>query len=299
MTSSPVTVLFNPVAARGRAARRIHAVRAEFERYGLAHTLRASAARGDIERAVHDAVRAGERRIVVAGGDGSIHEAVNGLLRAGGGAALGIVPLGTGNDTAKACDLPLNGADAAAQLAERIANGIPARAIDVGCLNGRYFVNGAGIGFDARVSAIAERIRLPIGDLVYLAAVLRGLADGVSTPPLRLSFDGEERYGPLTFANFSNGAWVGGMFPIAPMARNDDGVLDLVTAAPLSRLGVLRLLPRLLRGRHMAHAAMRHAAVTACRVVADAPLVSHLDGEVQAATDVFEVRLAAGGLQLL
>lgn len=299
MASTSLTVLYNPAAARGRAARRIAVVQEVFKRAGLPHRLEASAGRGDIERAARRAAAAGATRLVVAGGDGSIHEAVNGLMPDASGTALGIVPLGTGNDIAKACDLPLNAEDAAEMLADRILNDVPVRSIDVGCMNERYFVNSAGIGFDARVSAIAERNRWPIGDLVYLAAVLHGLVDGVSTPSLKIESHGELREGPVTLVSISNGTWVGGLFPIAPPARNDDGRLDLVVVDSLSRLGMLALLPLLIRGHHLAHRAVSHVPVTECRITAAEPLISHLDGETQAAATEFDVRILPGALNLL
>ena len=102
-------------------------------------------------------------------------------------------------------------------------------------MNDRYFANGAGIGFDAKINRLARRYRLPIGDFVYLLAVFEGVFDGVITPSVRMRFDDREIEGSVTLANISNGPWVGGMFHIAPGARNDDGRFDLVYADPVSR----------------------------------------------------------------
>ncbi|MEX1267003.1 MAG: acylglycerol kinase family protein, partial [Woeseia sp.] len=98
MTTDAVTVIYNPTAARGRAARRIGVVSAAFDRFGLPHRLEPSRAAGGIETAVWQAAMGGATRIIVAGGDGSVHEAANGLMRASRETALGVVPLGTGND---------------------------------------------------------------------------------------------------------------------------------------------------------------------------------------------------------
>lgn len=298
MTTDAVTVIYNPTAARGRAARRIDAVSAAFDRHGLAHRLEPSREAGGVETAVWQAAMDGATRIIVAGGDGSVHEAANGLMRASRETALGVVPLGTGNDFAKACSIPQDASDAAELLAERIRHGVPPRTIDVGRMNGRYFINGAGIGFDARVSEIADGIRWPIGDLVYLVAVFRGLLEGCCTPSLTLEYNGLIRHGPLTLASISNGSWVGGMFPIAPMARNDDGQFELVFADPLSRLAVMALLPSLLQGKHIGRKAIHHAAVTSCRIRAEVPLASHLDGENQPPATEFEIELLPEALRL-
>jgi len=299
MTTDAVAVIYNPIAARGRAARRIAAVSEAFDRHGLAHRLEPSRAAGGIETAAWQAATDGATRIIVAGGDGSVHEAANGLMRASRETALGVVPLGTGNDFAKACSIPPDADDAAELLAERIRDGAPPRTIDVGRMNGRYFVNGAGIGFDARVSEIADGMQWPIGDLVYLVAVFRGLLEGYCTPPLTLEYNGVVRHGPLALASISNGPWVGGMFPIAPMARNDDGQFELVFADPLSRLQVMALLPGLLQGKHIGRKAIHHAAVTSCRIHAELPLTSHLDGENQPLATDFEIELLPEALLLV
>ncbi|MDZ7642848.1 MAG: diacylglycerol kinase family protein [Woeseiaceae bacterium] len=299
MPGKPIPLVYNPAAGRGRGARRMERLAAEFERTGIAFEPVASAAPGDVEAKVLAACDAGHERIIMAGGDGSVHEAVNGLMQAPSPAALGVIPTGTGNDFAKACAIPLHLEAAAALLADRLISGTPPRAIDVGCMNGRYFANGAGIGFDAKISAIARSIRWPLGNLVYLLAVVRGLVSGVTTPRMRIECNGTVIDGELTLANISNGPWVGGLFEIAPMALNDDGLLDLVHADAFTRRRILRLLPKLLDGRHIGEAGVHHATVSTVRVRADAPLPAHLDGEVLAPQTEFDIRVLPGALQLL
>ena len=228
-----------------------------------------------------------------------MHEAVNGLLAVGSDAALGVIPVGTGNDFAKANAIPEYAKDAAELLADRLSGNTPARKVDVGRLNGRYFANGAGIGFDAKVSAIASASKLPIGDLVYLYAAMRGLLAGVATPHMTISFDEQCIEGRFTLANFSNGQWVGGLFPIAPMARNNDGLLDLVYAEALSRTRILRLVPKLLKGAHMAEPEVHHAGITSCHVRAASPVPAHLDGENLPPQTEFEIDLLSGVLNLI
>jgi YegS/Rv2252/BmrU family lipid kinase len=220
-------------------------------------------------------------------------------MMAGGRAALGVIPIGTGNDFAKACGIPLHWQESASLLADRIRDNQTARSIDVGQLNDRYFANSAGIGFDAKVSRIAESIHWPIGDFVYLVAVFRAMWDGVTTSELRIDYDNERYAGRLTLASIANGDWVGGMFRIAPMARNDDGELNLVFAKPVSRLRILGLLPRLMRGTHIGQPEIVHTPIKHCRIVADAPVPSHLDGEIQAMCSEFSVRVIESGLKLL
>jgi len=258
-----------------------------------------SSAVGDLEHQVHEAVCGGAARIVVAGGDGSIHEAVNGIMRAGRSARLGVIPTGTGNDFAKACAIPLDWEHAARLLVNRLSVDASSRRIDVGRMNDRFFANGAGIGFDAKVTQVARSYRWRIGDLVYLVAIFRCMLDGIATPDITINSDELQWSGPVTLANISNGPWVGGMFHIAPMADNGDGLLELLIAAPVSRLRITSLLPKLIRGRHIGEAEISHASVHRVSIDAAAPVPSHLDGEVQALATHFDIEVLPAALHLL
>jgi diacylglycerol kinase (ATP) len=299
MPDQPVSLLLNPVAGRGRAGRRLPRIRRIFDEAGIRYDVYLSKAMGDIEAEALARTKNGQRRIVVAGGDGSIHEAVNGILRAGGGAGLGIIPTGTGNDFAKASGIPLDWRSALAALCRRLASGEPEGRIDVGRMNDRYFANGAGVGFDAKVTRIARAYRVPLGDLVYLLAIFRAMADGIATPALHIRADDFEWDGPVTLANVANGPWVGGMFHIAPMARNGDGSLDLLIADPVSRTRICALLPGLMRGRHLREPEITHARVRRLTIDAETAVPSHLDGEVQAPATRFDIEVLPATLQLL
>ncbi|MFQ6005749.1 MAG: diacylglycerol/lipid kinase family protein [Woeseia sp.] len=299
MNTGPVPLFVNPVAGRGRAGRNIARVAGMLDSYTIDHRVVRSESAGDLENKVFEAASSGEERILVAGGDGSIHEVANGILRSGEIVELGVIPIGTGNDFAKACSVPLDWEEALKQLAGRMTSGAPARPIDAGRMNDRYFANGAGIGFDAKVTKIARSIGWRIGDLVYLVAVFKALIDGVMTPEVTMWYCDRTYEGPITLANVGNGAWVGGMFHIAPMAKNDDGWLDLVFAEAVSRPRIIALLPRLMIGSHIEQPEITHAAVSRCEITATAPVPSHLDGEVQPLQTHFEIEVLKGALRLL
>jgi YegS/Rv2252/BmrU family lipid kinase len=298
MSDASIPLFLNPVAGHGRAGRTRSALSKLLTENGIAYTVIESRGPGDLEEQVGQAAAAGAERVIVAGGDGSVHEAVNGIMLSGRPTALGVVPLGTGNDFAKACTIPLHWEDAANLLVDRLKSAVAARTIDVGRMNGRYFANGAGIGFDARVTGIARNIRLPIGDMVYLLAVLKGLWDGLTTPDIEVTCENLAISGPVTLVNISNGQWIGGMFRIAPQAANDDSELDLVVISPLSRIRVMRLLRKLMNGTHMDEPEMSWHRITACQIVSSEPVPSHLDGELQAPRTRFEVEVLVGALGL-
>ena len=180
MTDSPVQLFVNLTAGRGRAGKRLPRIEELLGAAGVVLEKHLSNDVGDLEQQVQAAVDGGADRIIVAGGDGSVHEAVNGIMAGAGTARLGVIPTGTGNDFAKASDIPLDWEHATRLLGDRIVADATWRRIDVGRMNERYFVNGVGIGLDARVTKVARSYRWPIGELVYLVAIFRAMAEGIA-----------------------------------------------------------------------------------------------------------------------
>lgn len=299
MRHAPLHLLVNPSAGRGRAAKRLSRILQHLQQAGLKPVVHQSTGLGDIEAEAR--VLAGaDGTLLVAGGDGSVHELINGILAAGAATAFGVIPVGTGNDFAKAAEIPLDWETATRLLADRLASNATPRPVDAGRMNGRFFANGAGIGLDATVTRRVLAYRWPGGDMVYLRAILRTLAQGVPAPRLRIQ--GEELLwdGPLTLANMANGPWIGGMFHIAPGADHADGRLDLtVAAAPLRRRRILELLPKLVKGTHLEEPEIHRWPVTRLTVEADEPVASHLDGEAQPLTTHFEIEILPGALHLV
>ena len=142
-------------------------------------------------------------------------------------------------------------------------------------------------------------MRWPIGDFVYLLALLRCLYDGIATPELMIRSEEDSWRGPVTLANISNGPWIGGMFHIAPVANNTDGMLDLLIVSPVSRTRILFLLPKLVQGQHMQEPEIFHQAIRSATITAAAPVESHLDGEVQPPQTQFELEVLPAALNLI
>ncbi len=299
MQKRPIPLFINPAAGRGRARHRAKSIRRLLTGSGVEYEEIQSCAVGDMEYKVFAAASAGAERIIVAGGDGSVHEAVNGILRSASQTALGVIPVGTGNDFAKACSIPLHWEDATRLLADRIGSDMPLRYIDTGRMNDRYFANGVGIGFDAKINQIARSNRLPLGDLVYLIAVFQAAWDGVITPEIRMRYDDTDYKGSVTLVEVCNGDFVGGMFQIAPMARNDDGFLDLVFVKPVGRLRIFALLPRLINGSHISAPEVSCAKVNSVSLIAEEPVPSHLDGEIQPLQTEFKIEILKRSLAIL
>jgi diacylglycerol kinase (ATP) len=290
-------LLINPAAGRGRAGKRLARILVHLQKAGLKAAVHLSTGPGDIEARAR-ALLVEDATLLVAGGDGSVHELANAVLNVRRDARIGVIPVGTGNDFAKAAGIPLDWEAATRLLADRLAGGAPLRRVDAGRMNDRYFANGAGIGLDATVTRVAHSYSWRIGELVYLAAILRTIAAGVPTPRLRITSDELLWDGPLTLANAANGPWVGGMFNIAPSADHADGVLDLLVAGPVDRRRILALLPKLVLGKHVDEPEIRHWRVKSLIVESEAPVASHLDGEVQPLAKRFEIAILPGALNL-
>lgn len=235
------------------------------------------------------------RRLVIAGGDGTVCEAVNGAMRAARRPLLGIVPIGTGNDFAKM--LGLN--DDWRASCERIAAGREL-AVDVARCNDWYFANGIGIGFDAQVAMEANRIRYLRGNPVYLLALARTLLLRYATPHVTVVHDGGTLRQTITLVAVANGRWYGGAFCMAPAADVHDGLLDLIVARGLRRAGILRLVPKVMRGTHVGDRAVRTFRTRHVHIASDVPLPVHADGEILStgATEL-DIEVFPGALSVL
>jgi YegS/Rv2252/BmrU family lipid kinase len=251
------------------------------------------------------AVTAGYDRIVAAGGDGTVNEVVNGLLGSQRpGCPFGVIPIGSGNDFAFAADLPLGSLEAAIQ---RLFAGKPTP-IDLAEINdnrGRrqYVTNAVGIGFDAAVAIEAEKVVRLQGFAGYLLATMRTLGARFRRPGFALRFDDTHVRQRGLMLTVGIGPRTGGGFHITPNARHDDGWLDSCLVAPVGRLTILALLPRVMRGTHISSG---HIALYRSRVVdlkADEPLSIHTDGEIYAypANGVTQLSVTSlpGALRLL
>lgn len=271
-----VALIVNPSAGRGAGRRIAPEVHARLRELGLAVETRFSNAPGEITTLVADALRDGAECVAVAGGDGSVNEAVNGYVGvAREDQALAVIPLGTGNDFAK-----MLGVEGDWRVAcERIAQG-KRRRVDAGRCNGRVFANGIGAGFDAQVALEANGIRWLRGNAVYGVALARTLLLRYSTPQARIVHDGGVIENRVTMLAAANGTTYGGAFRIAPDADIADGMLDLMVADRLSRAGIIGFIPHVLRGTHVGRTGVTMIRTKRVAVKTDEPIVVHADGEI-------------------
>ena len=210
--------------------------------------------------------------LIVAGGDGTIHEVVNGM--AGGERILGILPLGTGNDFARALNLPTRLSEAVDVL-----KAAQTMVIDVGKINDTYFINGMGMGFDADVVIESKKIKRLGGFALYLAAVLRKLVNYENRRIILRSgpFPGERE---ILLLGAGNGQYLGGGFQVFPMADLSDGKLDICIFRKMGRWEIIRHLPKAISGTHLKLEPVTY--FTEQELVVEAPegIPVHVDGEL-------------------
>jgi YegS/Rv2252/BmrU family lipid kinase len=270
METTPLALIVNPVAGRGRAKELLPKVEKELDERRMIFRVEETGGR---EHAVDEIVRAAEAGEipVVMSGDGLVGLA--GGVLAGSEVPLGIIPGGRGNDLARVLGIPTEPEKAVEVLAAGHT-----RKIDVGEANGQRFLCIASIGFDSDANRIANNAKLIKGNLVYAYAALRAL---ISWKPARFTVKvGDER---LRFTGYSvsaanTNAYGGGMF-VAPDADPADGEFDIVMIGEVGKLRFLGNLPKVFKGTHVDQDEVRVFRAPFLDLEASRPFAVYADGE--------------------
>lgn len=285
----PLFLVVNPVAGGGRAARALPRVQEVLRAAG--HDLRTELTRSLDHAEELAAAAASQDRVVVAfGGDGLAGRVAGAAARAQ--ARFAVLPGGRGNDFVRALGLPRDPVAAAALLA-----GAQERRVDLAEAGGRAFLGIASLGFDSVVQDLAAATRLPLGQGVYLYAALRALR-GWRPATFRVRADGvDSTLVGYSVAVANSGVYGGGM-RLAPSARLDDGLLEVVTTAACGRGHFLATLPKVFAGTHLADPAVRLSQARVVEVEADRAFRVYADGDPVAVLPVAVV-VRPGALRLL
>jgi diacylglycerol kinase (ATP) len=228
----------------------------------------------------------GYSHVFLVGGDGTLNYFINKYKDIP--VPVAIFKGGSGNDFA----WKLYGNKTVYSYLEHICSGIPQK-IDAGICNGRYFINGVGIGFDgAVVKAMTGRKGISSGHLRYLLTVIKTVV-GYKEQELRLCFNDKQVNQKLFMITVANGSRYGGGFLVAPQALLNDGLLDLVSITCISKLKRLFYLPLVEKGRHLQLPFVSAAKTIRVKIESPSPVAAHLDGELLEST-VFDIELMAG-----
>jgi YegS/Rv2252/BmrU family lipid kinase len=279
--SRRVKIILNPVADMGNSWRVANDLRPIIYEHGGADWS------GTVypTHASELARQAGEQGydlVIAIGGDGTVHEVVNGLMQVPEGSRpmLGVVPVGSGNDFAHAIGVPSE-ADRALTLAltGKASN------LDLGLMtdeHGRkeYFDNTLGVGFGAVVTIRSHKLPLLRGFLMYLTAVLQTIALNHDPNPMQVEVDGQALMQRNLYLALCNGPREGGGFMVAPGAAVDDGLLNYAMIRDVSRLMMLRLVPEVMKGTHGRFSEVTLGTCRKMSVRAEQPMYIHTDGEI-------------------
>ncbi|WP_300646195.1 diacylglycerol kinase family protein [Nocardioides sp.] len=288
-----VALLTNPTSGKGRGARG-RAAALDVLRGTDLEVLDLVGRDGAEAAALVQDAAPGVDALLVCGGDGLVHLAVQAL--AGTGTALGVVPAGTGNDVARYLDLPRRDPAEATYLALEALRSGRRRTIDLARSGDRWFVTVLAAGFDAVVNERANAMTRPRGQMRYNIATVAALR--TFTPiTYTLDLDGEQVTLEAMMVAVGNGPSYGGGLRMTEGAVLDDGLLDVVVIGPMSKLELVRTYPRLFTGTHTTHPAYQHHRVRQVSIAAPG-ITTYADGERFGALPL-TVECVPGALQVL
>lgn len=270
-----VKIILNPYANRWRARQQIPEIEAAFDRVGVAHDLVLTT---KPRQGTEEAFNATDYDVVIAaGGDGTVNEVMNGLVRrAGDGptAPMAILPAGTGNDFS---DMAQNPRDFAA-VAQMVAGG-KTRQIDIGRINDHYFDNNCALAMEPLVTIENVKMTRFSGPMRYVVALARALVK-LQAWEMDIRWDDGAHSGPMYLLSVCNSPRTGALFYMAPDARLDDGLFDVVMAPKITKLEVLSILPKLFKGTHIRHPKVTHFRTSSLSITSRPGTPIHADGEV-------------------
>lgn len=283
--------IVNPAAGDGAGARVGADLARELESAGFKIEIVQTPAPGEAARIAREAAAEGCRTVIAVGGDGTANEIANGLV--GTSTALALYPIGSGNDFARSLGYPRK----RRQIARFLA-GARRRVIDVGEVNGRIFVNAAGVGIDGHVAERVEASARVVGQtLGYFVGSLVSIAT-YRPQPMRLRIDDQTIEGKQLVVVAANGTHFGSGMHVAPDAKVDDGLLDIIVAGDLGRWASLVALAKLYRGTHVNGRDVRAFRARSLDVELERELPTQADGEPVRARSL-AVRIRPGALTVL
>jgi len=278
-----VKLILNPMADLGRAWKTANDLRPIAQEFRGELSWSGTVYPTHATELARQAAEEGCDLVVAMGGDGTVHEVVNGLMQvpAEKRPIMGVVPIGSGNDFAYSMGISTKSPQA-------LANALKAESIqtvDLGMItdeHGRteFFDNTIGIGFDTVVTIRAHKLVLVKGFLMYLTAVLQTIILNHNPARTRIETESQKWEQDVIMLTLCNGQREGGGFMLSPNSKNDDGKLEFLTVDRLSRPAMLRLLPEFINGTHMRFKQVRMGEFKTMTISSDLPLYIHADGEI-------------------
>jgi YegS/Rv2252/BmrU family lipid kinase len=286
-----MVIIANPRAGHGKGAENVERLRGVVRRRGLDGHVVVTERPGHATELARELVDVGERRIAAMGGDGTISEVANALM--GTDVELAIVSMGTGNDIARSLGLPLN--DLSASLI--VAFEGDARPVDMGRERDRAFLSVLGLGFPAVVAAEANRFTWLKGPPAFFAAVYKAI-HRLRAVPLVIQLDDLTLDMECTAVMIQNTPYTGGGLLMAPGARVDDGLLDVVVVDDIGKKDLMINFPKVYSGRHFEHPSFSLHRSARVRIESQERLPKMFDGDLCGWTPV-EAEVQRGALRVV
>lgn len=282
---STIMLIVNPTAGRGFASRSLPEIEQTLKEKNIQYDLFLTERPWHAAELAEEGARKGYETVVVASGDGTANEVLNGLMRAKAAGfdktAMGQIAVGTGNDFAYGFNIPGGVAEGCRILSENYR-----KRMDVGLVKGgdypegRYFGNGVGIGFDAATGFVAARIRWIRGLLLYLIAAIETIFIYYKPATVHMTYDDKEIDILPLMISIMNGRRMGGGFFFAPNGDAFDGIFDLCLARSASQLRIFGLIPYFMKGTQATQKEVSMAQAHKVKVTAvKGTLPVHCDGE--------------------
>jgi len=288
-----VRIIINPAAAGGRLGRQWPETAQRLAGWGFEAPVVFTEAPGHATDLAAAAVADGVARVVVAGGDGTVCEAAEGLFRAGGG-ELAVLPLGTGNDAARTLGIPLD-----LEEATRTAAAGRPQPVDLIRIGDRYVLNAIGVGLTGDINDRAVRIKWVRGIAVYLLAALSALFK-YRTQMVRMVTDDGNYEGSMLILAVHGGPTTGGGFALTPAAVPDDGLLDACLVEEVGPVGRLARLIAAMQGTLGDKTGTHELQAPWLELHFSRPLPAHLDGNsVTLEPPIARFEVVPGALQVV
>ncbi|MDE3024833.1 MAG: diacylglycerol kinase family lipid kinase [Acidobacteriota bacterium] len=293
--------LVNPASGNGATGTRWPELAHRASLLGLSGETLLSERPGHIIELAERAARDGAELLVAVGGDGTLNETVNGLMRAGAGPELATIPLGTGMDFVRTYGIPTAFEDAV-----RVAAGGTPRAIDVGLVvyrtwagadAERYVVNVGSVGMSAAVAQRANGMSKALGGKATFFYALVRVFLAWRNSVIDVELDGVRRSARMHDVIIANGQFHGGAMRLAPEARPDDGLFDVLLIGDVTKLDFATTAPKLYRGTHLAHPKVDLERARVVAVDGAETLPIELDGE-QVGTTPARFEVVPGALRV-
>ncbi|WP_179034102.1 diacylglycerol kinase [Paenibacillus sp. URB8-2] len=269
-------LIYNPTSGREEMRRRLADILDRLDQGGIEATCHATTGEGDATEAAADAVNRGYDLIIAAGGDGTLNEVVNGMAEKPNLPPLGVLPLGTTNDFARAMGIPKYWEESCDLIIQQ-----QSRLIDLGKANDRYFINIAGGGTLTELTyEVPSKLKTMMGQLAYY---LKGIEKMASLSPTELVIraNGQELiHDEFMLFLIANTNSVGGFEKLAPDARIDDGLFDVIALKKCNLAELIRLVSLALRGEHLQDKKVVYFRTNEMEVTSPGHVQLNLDGEL-------------------